>query len=145
MPKMPGSPGQGHFGTFELVIWDLGSTRVTKVGAVLATLCLGFVVANCTSGPSARVSGPSAKDIAACAPMVKVKLPPVKLGMGLAIALPTKQAENLIDSGNPRLAETGHIFTQPENRVTSPESGDRNVYVDAFLSAQAECRKLGVG
>lgn len=36
-------------------------------------------------------------------------------GMGLAKAfLPTKQAENLIKSGNPTLAETGHIFTQPE-------------------------------
>jgi hypothetical protein len=30
------------------------------------------------------------------------------------------------------------------NRFTPPESGDRNVYVNAFLSAQAECRKLGV-
>lgn len=113
---------------------------MNKAGAAFAALGLGFVLTSCASGPSATVSVPSAKDIAACGPIVKVKLPPVKQGMGLAIAIPRKQAENLIKSGNPMLAETGRIFTQPQN--VRPRSG--NVYVNAFISAQAECRKLGV-
>ena len=111
-------------------------TLMTKARAVLTALGLGFVLASCTSGPSATVSGPSDKEIAACAPIVKIKLPPVKPGMGFAIALPTTQAEKLIKSGNPTLAKTGRIFTQGDE--------DGKVYVNAFLSAQAECRKIGV-
>jgi hypothetical protein len=114
---------------------------MTKAGAVLATLGLGFVLAGCTSGSRATASGPSAKEIAACAPIVNVKLPPVRPGMGLAIALPTKQVESLIKSGNPTLARNGRIFTEPQS-ARPPRSG--NVYVNALVNAQAECRQIGV-
>jgi hypothetical protein len=113
---------------------------MTKAGAILAALGLGFVLTSCANGPSAKAGRPSPKDIAACGPIVKVKLPPVKQGIGLAVAIPTKQAENLINSGNPTFAETGRIFTQPQ--TVWPRAG--NVYVNAFISAQAQCRKLGV-
>ena len=79
---------------------------------------------------------PGAVQIVACAPIVKVKLPPVKQGMGLAIALPTKQAENLIKSGDPTLAETGRIFAQPEN-------GDGNVYLNAFSALRPSAGSSG--
>lgn len=138
LPQNAGTVGQ--FGTFELGAGGLGLTLMTKTGPALAALGLGFVLTSCASGPSATVSGPSAKDVAACGPIVKVKLPHEKQGMDLAIAIPTKQAENLIKSGNPTLAETGRIFTQPQ--TVRPRSA--NIYVTAFISAQAECQKLGV-
>jgi hypothetical protein len=132
--------GRRTMRTFELEASGLGLTLMTKAGAILAALGLGFVLTSCANGLSATARGPTLEDIAACGPIVKVKPPPVKQGMGLAIAIPTKQAENLINSGNPTLAETGRIFTQPQ--TVRPRAG--RVYVNAFIRAQAECRKLGV-
>lgn len=82
-------------------------------------------------------SGPSAKETAACAPIVKVALPPERVGTGVAIAIPTKLAEKLMQSGDPTLAQKGRVLTSPGK--------DSTVYVNAFVSAQAECRKIGAG
>ena len=86
------------------------------------------------SGPTSS-GGPSAAETAACTSIVKVKLPAVKPGTGFAIALPTTEGENLIKSGNPTLVKTGRIFLQPGQHGS--------VYINAFLSAQDECRKIG--
>jgi hypothetical protein len=120
---------------FQAGAWGLESISMSKALMALAALGLGLMLAGCTTGPSATLSGPSGKELAACVPIVKVKVPPVKPGMGFAIALPTTEAENLIKSGNLRLAETGRIFHRPGE--------DGSVYVKAFLSAQTECRKIG--
>jgi hypothetical protein len=107
----------------------------TTVFALAAALGLALMSASCTRGQTATASGPSAKEIAACAPIMNFKLPPVRQGAGLGIALPAKQVEKLIESGNPTLAQNGRVFTN---------GGDNGkVYVNAFLRAQAECRKIG--
>ena len=113
-----------------------------KAAATLAAaLGLGLVVAGCTSGPSATETvarGPSAAETAACAPFVKVKLPPgagrAGSGTGAAIALSPKLVENLIHSGDPRLAQNARTITN----LRIPAG-----IVPAFIGVQAECRKIG--
>jgi hypothetical protein len=98
-----------------------------------AVLGLGLVLASCASGPSAT-------ETAACAPILKVTLPPgaggATEGMGEAIALPTKLVDNLIRSGDPTLTRYGRTMTNPGIGVG---------FVKAFIGARTECRKIGAG
>ena len=114
-----------------------------KAAAMLAAAFgLGLLVAGCTSGPSATdTTGhrPSAAETAACAPIVKFKLPPGAgrpgSGVGVAIALPPPLVTDLIHSGDPKLVRDARTIMNSR----SPGGVD-----PAFIGAQTECRKIGV-
>jgi hypothetical protein len=108
-----------------------------------AALALGLVVAGCTNGPSATVTaarGPSATVTSACESLLQIKVPPGTgqpgSGVGLAIALPSNEVQSLIHSDDPKLAEDARKITDFENHQGVDS---------AFIDAQTQCRKLGVG
>jgi hypothetical protein len=114
-----------------------------KVAATLAAaLVLGLVVAGCTSSPSATVTaahGPNATVTAACESLLQIKVPPgagqPHSGVGLAVVLSSQVKEDLIHSGNPKLAQDTRTMTN----LIHPIGID-----SALIAARTECRKVGV-
>ena len=115
-----------------------------KVAATLAAaLALRLAVAGCTSGPSATVTAvhePTARVTAACESLLQSRLPPgtgqPRSGVGVAVALSPQLKEELIRSGNPRLAQDPRTMTN----LLHPVGID-----PALIAARTECRKFGVG